>query len=82
VTRSGPVFYAAGEGKANLEKERVTAWEVANGLEPYGADNLYVGEGMIANDDETISADIGQIKRYFWADVQPLRSLLIPWRWP
>src|SRR5271169_6398980 len=62
VARSGPVFYAAGEGKANLEKKRITAWEIANGLEPYGADNLYVGEGLIANDDETISADIGEIK--------------------
>jgi len=61
VARSGPVFYAAGEGKANLEKKRVTAWEVANGLELYGAHNLYVGEGMIANDDETITADIGEI---------------------
>jgi hypothetical protein len=62
VARSGPVFYAAGEGKANVEKKRVTAWEVHSGLGPYGADHLYVGEGLIANDDETITADIGEIR--------------------
>jgi hypothetical protein len=62
VARHGVVFYAAGEGKANLEKRRVTAWEVARGFEPYGVENLYVGEGLIASNDETISADIGEMK--------------------
>ena len=62
VARDGVVFYAAGEGKANLEKRRVTAWEVANGFEPYGVENLYVGEGLIASSDETISADVGEMK--------------------
>jgi hypothetical protein len=62
VPHQGVVFYAAGEGKANLEKRRVTAWEVANGFEPYGVENLYVGEGLIASNDETISADIGEMK--------------------
>jgi hypothetical protein len=62
VARQGVVFYAAGEGKANLEKRRVTAWEVANGFDPYGVENLYVGEGLIASNEETISADIGEMK--------------------
>lgn len=75
VARSGPVFYAAGEGKANVEKKRVTAWEIHSGLGPYGADHLYVGEGLIANDDETITADIGEIREIL--DGKPALAIVI-----
>ena len=44
VNKPGPVFYFAGEGARNLKKKRATAWEMANGLEPYGAEDIYFAD--------------------------------------
>jgi hypothetical protein len=62
IPNKGVVFYFAAEGKNNMEKKRLTAWEVDNGFEPFAIDNLWIGDGAFIIDDKDVEESICDIE--------------------
>jgi len=53
VARQASVFYCAAEGAQSLKKRRITAWEMARGLDPYSARRVHVASAtpMLSSTD-------------------------------
>jgi hypothetical protein len=76
VNKPCVVFYLAGEGRRNIEKRRLTAWEIAHGLEPYSADDVFIGDGVKLLDLEDM-VDAIEDMEYFLGDRKGKVSVII-----
>jgi hypothetical protein len=62
IPNEGVVFYFAAEGKNNMEKKRLTAWEVDNGFAPFSVDHVWIGDGTFMIDDKDVEECILDIE--------------------
>jgi hypothetical protein len=62
IPNQGVVFYFAAEGKNNMEKKRLTAWEVDNGFAPFTVENVWIGDAAFMIDDKDVAECILDIE--------------------
>jgi hypothetical protein len=58
----GVVFYLAAEGKINVAKKRVTAWEIDSGFEPFSIEDVVIGDGAFMTDHRDVEEAIRDIE--------------------
>jgi hypothetical protein len=56
------VFYFAGEGRHSLDKERLTAWEIANGYEPYSLTDIWTADSATMSNNADLEQMIKDIE--------------------
>jgi hypothetical protein len=62
IPNQGVVFYFAAEGKNNMEKKRLTAWEVDNGFAPFSVEDVWIGDAAFMIDDKDVEECILDIE--------------------
>ena len=62
IPNKGVVFYFAAEGKNNMEKKRLTAWEVDNGFAPFSVEDVWIGDAAFMIDDKDVEECILDIE--------------------
>jgi AAA domain len=62
IPNQGVVFYFAAEGKNNMEKKRLTAWEVDNGFAPFTVEDVWIGDAAFMIDDKDVAECILDIE--------------------
>jgi len=64
IPNEGVVFYFAAEGKNNMEKKRLTAWEVDNGFAPFTVEDVWIGDAAFMIDDKDVEECILDIEHH------------------
>ena len=62
IPNKGLAFYFAAEGKNNMEKKRLTAWEVDNGFAPFSVEDVWIGDAAFMIDDKDVEECILDIE--------------------
>jgi len=62
IANKGVVFYFSSEGRSSMEKKRLTAWEIDNGLVPFGVEDVWIGDGTFMIDDMDVEECILDIE--------------------
>lgn len=63
VKRQAPAFYFAAEGHRGMQKKRITAWEIGQGLTPFTAPDFFLAEtAPPLNDAAAVDRYIAEMK--------------------